>query len=93
MIFKVDLFIVYKILYSQENGGGSKKISKQEFENARQNSKPTDIYGPTGLNLTVPGGTNYTENAIRIPGVVNVISAKGGYHDDQFNQCLTGGAQ
>lgn len=37
-------------------------------------------------NLTVPGGTNYTENAIRIPGVVNVISAGGKYHDDQFNQ-------
>ena len=37
-------------------------------------------------NLTVPGGTNYTENAIRTPGVVNVISADGGYHDNEFNQ-------
>jgi hypothetical protein len=34
---------VYKILYSKDNGGGSKNISKQEFENARQSSKPTSI--------------------------------------------------
>jgi len=37
-------------------------------------------------NLTVPGGTNYTENAIRTVGIVNSISAGGGYHDNEFNQ-------
>lgn len=40
---------VYKILYSKDNGGGSKNITKEEFENARQNSKPTSYYS----NLTV----------------------------------------
>lgn len=61
------------------------KISKQEFideYNKDVKEQPTQHYS----NLTVPGGTNYTENAIRIPGVVNVISAGGGYHDGQFNQ-------
>jgi len=58
---------VYKILYSKDNGGGSKNISKQEFEDARQNSKPTQHYS----DLTVPGGTNYTENAIQTPNIIN----------------------
>jgi len=56
---------VYKIMYSVDNGGGSKKITKQEFEDARQNSKPTQYYS----NLTVPGGTNYTENEITTPDI------------------------
>jgi hypothetical protein len=56
---------VYKILYSKDNGGGSKNISKQEFENARQSSKPTSHYS----NLTVPGGTNgsYKERNFETP--------------------------
>ena len=37
-------------------------------------------------NLTVPGGTNYTENSFRVPGVQNVLSTGGNYHDSEFNQ-------
>ena len=70
---------VYEILYSQENGGGSKKISKQEFENARQNSKPTSYYS----NLTVPGGTNYTENEIATPEVIPSIKGHAQFATDK----------
>lgn len=48
-------------------------ISQSAFESAQEDSilkeKPTQHYS----NLTVPGGTNYTENEIRIPGIVPAI--------------------
>ncbi len=70
---------VYKILYSKENGGGSKDISKQEFENARQSSKPTTYYS----NLTVPGGTNYTENEIATPAITPSIKGHAQFATDK----------
>jgi hypothetical protein len=70
---------VYTILYSIDNGGGSKDISKQEFENARQNSKPTQHYS----NLTVPGGTNYTENEIATPAITPSIKGHAQFATDQ----------
>ena len=42
------------------------KLQKQYFKELKDlQSKPTQYYS----NLTVPGGTNYTENEIAIPGV------------------------
>jgi hypothetical protein len=70
---------VYKIMYSKDNGGGSKDISKQEFENARQNSKPTAYYS----NLTVPGGTNYTENEIATPAITPSIKGHAQFATDK----------
>jgi len=58
-----------------------KELEEIKKENTK-GTKNSSFYS----NLTVPGGTNYTENAIRIPGVVNVISREGGYHDNEFNQ-------
>jgi len=69
---------VYKILYSVEEGGGSKTITKEEFENARQDSKPTQHYA----NLTVPGGTNYTENEISTPGITPSIKGHAQFSTD-----------
>jgi len=71
--------------YETIDGKGIKtNITEEEFENAVKNNRnpATQHYS----NLTVPGGTNYTENAITIPGVINVISAGGGYHDNEFNE-------
>lgn len=53
-----------------------------QFVDRNYGTKNTEHYS----NLTVPGGTNYTENAIRILGIVNVVSAGGSYHDGDFNQ-------
>jgi len=81
----------YNVRYHKQftDSGEWVKISGDEFDKNREIAKeektretPTQHHS----NLTVPGGTNYTENAIRTVGIVNVISAEGGYHDNEFNQ-------
>lgn len=43
--------------------------AKKDYERRKQNPQPTQHYS----NLTVPGGTNYTENEIATPGIVPSI--------------------
>ena len=64
-----------------------KKISKTEyykaFEAASNNGKPTDIYGPTGMGLIVPGGTKYTENEVATPAITPSIKGHAGFATPQ----------
>ena len=57
----------FGILSFTKNGKeiGEKKYSEAMNEYNKTLNKPTQYYS----NLTVPGGTNYTENEIAIPGV------------------------
>ena len=45
--------------------------------------KPTDIYGPTGLKLIVPGGTNYRENEIATPAITPSIKGHAQFATDK----------
>ena len=67
---------VYKVF---DNEGGSKTITKEEFNNARQSSNPTQYYS----RLTVPGGTNYTENEIATPGITPNIKGHAKFSTDK----------
>ena len=69
---------VYKILYNVEKGGGSKTISKEEFEKARKDGRNSSYYS----NLTVPGGTNYTENEIATPLITPSIKGHAQFATD-----------
>jgi hypothetical protein len=66
------------IEYSEE---GRKEITFEEFENARKNSiikEPTQYYS----NLTVPGGTAYTENEIATPTITPSIKGHAAFSSD-----------
>lgn len=68
--------------YYKKNG---KKITKSEFEEfakkKREESKlvPTDYYA----SLTVPGGTNYTENEIKTPDITPSIKGHAQFATDK----------
>jgi hypothetical protein len=69
-----------------ENLKEYESISKDEYDKAKQSySKtqekqiPSDYYS----NLTVPGGTNYTENEIRTPDITSSIKGHAQFSTDQ----------
>jgi hypothetical protein len=55
------------------------KITKEEYEKAYYINKPTEFYS----NLTVPGGTNYTENEIATPAITPSIKGHAQFATDQ----------
>lgn len=62
----------------------NKVISEQEYSNAfsqvnQNNAVPTSYYS----NLTVPGGTNYTENEIRTPQIIPSIKGHAQFSTDE----------
>ena len=60
--------------YSTKN-----EISKQEYEDFNNNKQiPTKHYS----NLTVPGGTNYTENEIKTPAIEPIIKGHAQFRTD-----------
>lgn len=65
-----------------------KEISEEEYDAARKEHNSIGVPTQGYASLSVPGGTNYRENAIRIPGVPFATSDRdyGGYHDGDFNQ-------
>jgi hypothetical protein len=78
----------YKFEYIKKGFGENDpqiKISREEYEQAfaKQENKPTDIYGPTGMKLIVPGGTNYTENEIATPAITPSIKGHAQFATDQ----------
>lgn len=65
-------------------GGQRVKITEQEFEDAKkekvkQPEESTKYYS----NLTVPGGTNYTENEIKTPDITPSIKGHAQFSTDQ----------
>ena len=80
----------YKISFEdwQNNTGKLIPINSQEFTNARNifeennEQKITKDY----FDLTAPGGIDYKINTFRTPGINNVISQDGEYHDNEFNR-------
>jgi hypothetical protein len=80
----------YKISFEdwQNNTGKLIPINSQEFTNARDifeennEQKITKDY----FDLTAPGGIDYKINTFRTPGINNVISQDGEYHDNEFNR-------
>jgi hypothetical protein len=60
-----------------ENGGSFIAITKKEFEDNQ--STPTNFYS----NLTVPGGTNYTENEIATPAITPSIKGHAQFATDK----------
>lgn len=60
--------------YYKTEDDGSQEISKQEYDSLKKDlevnyATPTSYYS----NLTVPGGTNYTENEIATPAIIPSI--------------------
>ena len=55
--------------------GENIEITKEEYD---QQKIPTKYHS----NLTVPGGTNYTENAIQTPNILNISAA----HTEEFSK-------
>jgi len=54
------------------NNSEFNRIMSLAEKNNAKDPQPTDYYGPTsGHPLVVPGGTNYTENAIQTPNIIN----------------------
>lgn len=60
-----------------ENGGSFIAITKKEFEDNQ--STPTNFYS----SLTVPGGTNYTENEIATPAITPSIKGHAQFSTDK----------
>ena len=60
-----------------ENGGSFIAITKKEFEDNQ--STPTNFYS----TLTVPGGTNYTENEIATPAITPSIKGHAQFATDK----------
>jgi hypothetical protein len=67
--------------YMKKNAFSSDEIviSKKEYENAISPSSPSQYYS----NLTVPGGTNYTENEIATPAITPNIKGHAQFATDQ----------
>jgi hypothetical protein len=59
----------------------SDKIELQKIKDFKPTLKNTKYYS----NLTVPGGTNYTEKAIKLKGVKLRQGSEGVYHENEFN--------
>lgn len=62
--------------------GNRVEITEKEFNDAKDNSiikEPTQYYS----NLTVPGGTNYTENEIATPAITPSIKGHAEFASDQ----------
>jgi len=55
------------------------KITKEEYEQSYYINMPTQIYS----NLTVPGGTNYTENEIATPAITPSIKGHAQFATDK----------
>jgi hypothetical protein len=58
--------ITDEVTYLKDNEEISKKQYFDAYEKAKKNVKPASFYS----NLTVPGGTNYTENEIGTPEII-----------------------
>ena len=74
----------YKFEYIKKGFGENDpqiKISREEYEQAfaKQEDKPTAYYS----NLTVPGGTNYTENEIATPAITPNIKGHAQFATDK----------
>jgi len=59
---------IYYQFKSVDDGGGKVEITKKEFDKIYNEVLPNTSYHST---LTVPGGSNYTENAIKTPNIIN----------------------
>ena len=68
------------------NSTTGRDATEEELQYINKNQKRQGTPTQYHSNLTVPGGTNYTENALRTPGIQNYKSAGGGYHDNEFNE-------
>ena len=76
----------YELKYKSETGNkyfkNNQEISEDEFIKANNeyiNSSPTQYYS----NLTVPGGTNYTENEIATPAITPSIKGHAQFATDK----------
>ena len=63
----------------KSDGFFGKEITKEEFDKAKEKVIPTKYYS----NLTVPGGTNYTENEIATPAITPSIKGHAQFATDQ----------
>jgi hypothetical protein len=61
------------------DGFFGKEITKEQFDALRTKNAPTQYYS----NLTVPGGTNYTENEIATPAITPSIKGHAQFATDQ----------
>ena len=62
-----------------DEGGEPTEITKKQYEDALNDKKPTEYYS----SLTVPGGTNYTEQEIATPSITPSIKGHAQFATDQ----------
>jgi hypothetical protein len=82
--------IDYIFKYMRDNNLSEIPSNKLALDIAAKYSFPVEVFDSESQDyrdsISVGGGKNYTVKAIRTPGIANIISKSGGYHDDQFNK-------